>query len=86
MTQLTTQLQCDIPTETAARLQKKAEEMNLSVSKYITQLLQKDLRTDEELAKDNGWPEGFFDLYESTQDAPLERPNQGEHQAREPLL
>ncbi|MEO1393083.1 MAG: hypothetical protein AAFV90_09245 [Cyanobacteria bacterium J06634_5] len=86
MTQLTTQLQCDIPTETAARLQKKAEEMNLSVSKYITQLLQKDLRTDEELAKDNGWPEGFFDLYGSTQDAPLERPHQGEHQAREPLL
>ena len=81
-----TQLQCDIPAETAARLQRKAKEMNLSVSKYITQLLQKDLRTNEELARDNGWPEGIFDLYGSGKDDPIERPDQNEFPLKDIVL
>ena len=81
-----TQLKCDIPAETAARLQKKAKEMNLSVSMYVTQLLQKDLRTNEELARENGWPEGFLDLYGSGKDDPIERPDQYEYPLKDIVL
>ncbi len=72
-----TQLQCDIPEETATRLQRKAKQMNLSVSRYLAQLIEKDLKA--------GWPEGYFDLFGSCKDAPLERPDQGENQIRETL-
>jgi hypothetical protein len=67
-----TQLQCDIPEETANRLQRKAKQMNLSVSRYLAQLIEKDLKT--------GWPEGYFNLFGSCKDAPLERLDQGETQ------
>lgn len=73
-----TQLQCDIPEETATRLLQKANQMNLSVSKYLAQLIEQDLKV--------GWPEGYFDLFGSCQDAPLERLTQGENQSRETLL
>ncbi|MBE9064033.1 hypothetical protein [cf. Phormidesmis sp. LEGE 11477] len=73
-----TQLQCDIPDEIATRLQQKAKRMNLSVSRYLAQLIEKDLET--------GWPEGYFDLFGSCQAAPLERPEQGENQIRDTLL
>ncbi|MGD1895580.1 MAG: hypothetical protein ACFB16_01365 [Phormidesmis sp.] len=72
------QLQCDIPEETAIQLQRKAEKMNLSVSKYLAQLIDRDLKA--------GWPEGYFDLFGSCKDAPLERPAQGESPVRETLL
>ncbi|MEL6353008.1 MAG: hypothetical protein AAFR58_14730 [Cyanobacteria bacterium J06627_28] len=96
-----TQLQLDIPDEAAAWLEQQAQTLNLSVSKYVAQLIQQHKMTlktdadrtqldkveiDEALARENGWPEGFFDLYGSTQNAPLERPDQGEHQTREILL
>ncbi len=80
------QLQVNISAETAARLQQKADDLNLSASKCVEKLLQKELmiqeklNINEELARENGWPEGFFDLYGCSKDAPIERPDQGEFQ------
>lgn len=81
-----TQLQCDISENLAARLQRKAEALNLSVSTYLAQLIQKELSTDDELAKENGWPEGYFDLFGSGKDDPIERPDQREYPVKEITL
>ncbi|MEL7141929.1 MAG: hypothetical protein AAFY33_12100 [Cyanobacteria bacterium J06643_4] len=93
-----TQLQLDIPDEAAAWLEQQAQTLNLSVSKYVAQLIQQDrktektetesgsrhqVKTDRALEKENGWPEGYFDLLGSGKDDPIERPNQWEHPLKE---
>lgn len=45
-----------------------------------------EAKTIEELAKENGWPKEFLDLYGSSKDAPMERPDQGEFQVRETIV
>lgn len=96
-----TQLRCDVSDEMAAWVQRKAEAMNLSVSKYVARLILQDKKTekvgadkaeldrektDRELEKENGWPEGYFDLLGSGKDDPIERPDQWEHPLKEIVL
>lgn len=81
-----TQLQCDISDELAVQLQQKAAALNLSISKYITRLIQKDLSTEEDIAAANGWPDDYFDLFGSGKDSPIERPDQWEYPLKEITL
>ncbi|PZO11722.1 MAG: hypothetical protein DCF25_18825 [Leptolyngbya foveolarum] len=96
-----TQLQLDISDEMAAWIQREAKEMSLSVSEYVAQMLQKarknkkakvekadldEVKTVEELAKENGWPESFLALYGSGKDDPIEHPDQNEYSLKDIVL
>jgi len=70
-----TQIQCEIPDELAQKFQKKAQQAHLSVSKYLSLLIEKDM--------ENQWPEGYFELFGSWNGEPLERPNQSDYENRE---
>ena len=69
------QLHCYVKEELAEKLQVKAEQAHLSVSKYLALLVEKEVETQ--------WPEGYFELFGTWQGEPLERPAQGEHETRE---
>lgn len=71
------QLHCYVPEDTASQLQKKAERLHLSVSKYLAFLIQKDIG--------NQWPEGYFELFGSWEGG-FERPEQGDYEQREVML
>ena len=69
------QLHCYVPDDLAKRLQEKAQQAHLSVSKYLALLIKKEV--------ENQWPEGYFELFGSWQGDPLERPPQGDYERRE---
>ena len=69
------QLHCYVKEELAEKLQVKAEQAHLSVSKYLALLVEKEVETQ--------WPEGYFELFGTWQGEPLERPAQGEYETRE---
>ena len=69
------QLHCHVKDELAERLQKKAEQAHLSVSRYLALLVERELESE--------WPEGYFELFGSWQGEPLKRPSQGESETRE---
>ena len=69
------QLHCYVPDDLAKRLQEKAQQAHLSVSKYLALLIKKEV--------ENQWPEGYFELFGSWQGDPLERPPQGDYEQRE---
>ena len=71
------QLHCYIPDEVAEQLQKKAKHAHLSVSKYLANLVKKEVGSE--------WPEGYFDLFGSWEGDPLKRPEQGEYENRLPI-
>ena len=68
------QLHCYVPDIVAEKLQNKAEQSHLSVSKYLAELVKKDLGTD--------WPDDFFDLFGAWEGEPLVREDQGELEER----
>ncbi len=72
------QLHCYVPDDLAKRLQAKAQQSHLSVSKYLALLIKKEV--------DNQWPEGYFELFGSWQGDPLKRPPQGEYEkSKQPM-
>ena len=71
------QLHCYIKYELADKLQEKAQQENLSVSKYLALLVEKEIQTQ--------WPEGYFELFGSWMGDDLERPPQGDYEQRESL-
>ncbi|WGZ94411.1 MAG: hypothetical protein QJT81_00020 [Candidatus Thiothrix putei] len=72
------QLHCYVPDEMALQLQRKAEQARLSVSKYLAQLIQRDVEAQ--------WPQGYFELFGSWEGEPLQRPEQGTYEVREVLF
>jgi len=68
------QLHCYVPEAVAEQLQHKAKQAHTSVSKYLAELVKKDVGTD--------WPEGFFELFGAWEGDPLTRDEQGEYEQR----
>jgi hypothetical protein len=68
------QLHCYVKEELADKLQIKAQQAHLSVSKYLALLVEKEVGAQ--------WPEGYFELFGSWSGDPLERPSQGEYEQR----
>jgi len=68
------QIHCYIPDELAEKLQKKAEQAHLSVSKYLAVLVKREV--------ENQWPDGYFELFGAWHGEPLERHEQGEYEQR----
>lgn len=57
------------------RLQQRAAAQGLSLSKYIAQLVRREIKT--------GWPEGYFEQVLGRWQGDLERPPQGDYEIRE---
>jgi len=68
------QIHCYIPDELAEKLQKKAEQAHLSVSKYLAVLVKREV--------ENQWPDGYFELFGTWHGEPLKRHEQGEYEQR----
>jgi hypothetical protein len=68
------QLHCYVKEELADKLQIKARQAHLSVSRYLALLVEKEVEAQ--------WPEGYFDLFGSWNGDPLERPTQSEQEPR----
>ena len=68
------QLHCYVPDVIADQLQHKAEQSHTSVSKYLADLIKKDLKTQ--------WPDDFFELFGAWEGEPLTRAEQGEFEQR----
>jgi hypothetical protein len=68
------QLHCYVKEELAEKLQIKARQAHLSVSKYLALLVEKEVEAQ--------WPEGYFELFGSWNGDPLERPSPGEYEQR----
>ena len=61
------QLHAYVPEEVAARLHSKAQARGLSTSRYLAEIIRRDVG--------QGWPEGYFDrVVGGWQGPPLERP------------
>lgn len=71
------QLQLYVSEEVAERIRAGAAARRMSVSRFLAQIVGRELG--------EGWPEDFFtDVYGSWSGPPLERPDQGEPESREP--
>lgn len=68
------QLHCYVPDEVAKKLQAKAEQAHLSVSKYLALLIEREV--------ENQWPGNYFELFGNWKGEPLERPDQGNFENR----
>jgi len=71
------QLHCYVSEDVANQLQQKAEQMHLSLSKYLALLARKDT--------ENQWPEDYFELFGSWEGDALQRPEQLNCEQREEL-
>ena len=71
------QLHCYVPEELANQFRKKAEQSNLSASKYLAMLVRKEV--------ENKWPESYFELFGAWEGEALERPKLGEYETRQKL-
>ena len=69
------QLHFYIPDQLAEKVKVKAEHSHLSVSKYLAQLVKKEVA--------NEWPENYFEVFGSWEGKSLERASQGEVETRE---
>lgn len=72
-----TQLHFYIPDSLADKVKIKAEHAHLSVSKYLAELVKREV--------DNQWPEDYFDKFGSWEGESLQRPNQETFEQRETL-
>ncbi len=70
------QLHCYVPEDIAQLAQHKAAQSGLSLSRYLAELVKRDTQAN------NGWPEGYFDLFGKWEGEPLERQPQGEYEKR----
>lgn len=72
------QLHLYVPRKVAATVQHKAEQEGLSVSRYLANLVRREIG--------EGWPEGYFEeVVGGWQGEPLERPPQGTLETRDRL-
>jgi len=72
------QLHCYVPDPVAERLQEKAQKVGLSVSRYLGDLIKRDVKPV--------WPEGYFEnVIGGWQGESLERPEQGIYETRQEL-
>lgn len=71
------QLHFYVPESIATQIKDKAKHAHLPVSKYVALLVKKAVR--------NEWPTGYFDVFGSFKDDPLQRPEQGDLETREVL-
>jgi hypothetical protein len=72
------QLNLYVTDELAERIRHAADEADLSVSRYLAEVVRRALETE--------WPEGFFEeVVGGWQGEPLTRAPQGEYEDREPL-
>lgn len=72
------QLHLYLPEPLAEKVKQKARQSGLSTSKYLAELIKRDV--------DAGWPEAFFtEVAGGWQGKPLERPPQGEFELRDNL-
>lgn len=63
------QLHLYVPEETAEKLRKRAAGRNLSLSRYLAQIVEAELAA--------GWPDGYFeDVLGSVSDPDFRRPSQ----------
>lgn len=70
-----TQLHLYVPDDVATKVQERAERLGLSVSRYLAQLVKKEIG--------EGWPDGYFEsVVGGWQGEPLERPPQGTPERR----
>lgn len=60
-------------------LERKAKSKGLSLSRYVTQVLER------ELGQEAGWPKGYFEQVLGSWQGDLKRPSQGKEEAREHL-
>lgn len=65
------QLHCYVTEDVAEKLKRRAEAERMPISKYLAQLVKRDV--------DGQWPEGYFDCFGGWQGDALERPGQGDH-------
>jgi hypothetical protein len=73
-----THVQLDIPASMVRKLRKKAGARGLSLSRYVTELVQREVA--------GAWPERFFDeVVGGWKGKPLERPPQGTLETRDEL-
>ncbi len=70
------QLHLYLSDDLANSVRRRAQAEGVSVSKYLADLVQREVGT--------GWPEGFFEkVVGGWQGPPLERPDQGQLEERE---
>ena len=65
-----TQLHCYVPDDIAQQVQRRASQAGLSLSRYLAELVKRDLNSYK------SWPEGYFDNFGLWEGTPLERPEQ----------
>ena len=73
-----TQLHLYVPDTTAELLKKKAEQRGLTLSRYLAEVVGREVDVD-------GWPEGFFEDVLNAWDDELRRSPQGSYEEREDL-
>ncbi len=71
------QLHFYIPDSVADTVKIKAEHAHLSVSKYLAELVKREVA--------NQWPENYFDKFGQWEGEPLQRPTQETMEQRETL-
>lgn len=72
------QLHLYVPDATAELLKRRAEERGLTLSKYLAEVVGKEINGGE-------WPEGYFEDVLGAWEGELERPPQGLYEKREDL-
>jgi hypothetical protein len=65
-----TQLHCYVPDNVAEQAQQRANQAGLSLSRYLAELIKRDV------AADTAWPEAYFDNLGTWEGERLERPEQ----------
>ncbi len=72
------QLHFYVPDDIAARIRRRAKSRRLSVSRFLAEIVKRELGDD--------WPEGYFEeVIGGWEGTPLERAPQGEYERRESL-
>ena len=72
------QLHLYVPEEVAVRIRAKAQARRMPVSRYLAELVRQDVG--------GGWPDGYFErVVGGWQGEALERPPQGDYEARPPI-
>jgi hypothetical protein len=64
------QLHCYVQDSIAKQLQNRANQMGLTLSKYLAELIKRDV------AANTGWPEGYFENFGTWEGEKLKRPEQ----------
>jgi hypothetical protein len=69
------QLHCYVSDAIAEQVREKAEEAHLSVSKYLSRLIKREVSADQ-------WPDGYAELFDQWEGEDLRRYPQGAYEKR----